>query len=94
MASVSTKPNHVCDIRFVRISYVGPIEKLNEIKNAPTTGWSDNKVAIADGGGYVLTYSNQGIAYYVRMKLTTNTSVSGEIVGVNYEFQQFDPQNL
>lgn len=94
MASVYTKPDHVCDIRFVRISYVGPIEKLNEIKNAPTTGWSDNKLAIVDGGGYVLTYSNQGIAYYVRMKLTTNASASGEIVGVNYEFQQFDPQNL
>lgn len=74
----------------VKMVSVGTVSKLNDIKTAPAEGW-DASMPLVNSGGYVITYSYSGKAYYVRLFITFNVSAAGDLVGINYQFQHFTP---
>lgn len=75
---------------YVKGVSVGTVSKLNDIKTAPTEGWG-NELPFENNGGYIITYTYQGKAYYVRLFITFNVSAAGDLVGINYQFQHFTP---
>lgn len=77
---------------YLRIAYAGSVSKLRDIKSAPSSGWSTSSPL--ENGGYVITYTYSGKPYYIRLLVALNYSVSGDLVGINYQFQHFTPSNI
>lgn len=77
---------------YLRIAYAGSVSKLSDIKSAPSSGWST--AVPLENGGYVITYTYSGKPYYIRLLVALNYSVSGDLVGINYQFQHFTPSNI
>ena len=75
---------------YVKMISVGNVSKLNDIKTVPSEGWG-NELPLVNNGGYVITYTYQGKAYYIRLFITLNISAAGDTVGINYQFQYFTP---
>ena len=85
-----------------RMASVGKVSKLDDIKIAPTSGWAPQQskynrlysaLPLVDNNGYVIMYIYDGKAYYIRLFITLNKSVTGETVGIHYQFQHFIPSN-
>ncbi|MDD5870345.1 MAG: hypothetical protein PUC77_02510 [Bacteroidales bacterium] len=85
-----------------KMASVGKISKLDDIKIAPTSGWApqqswydkrNSALPLVDNNGYVIMYIYDGKAYYIRLFITLNKSVTGETVGIHYQFQHFIPSN-
>lgn len=75
---------------YVKMISVGTVSKLSDIKTVPAEGW-DTTLPLVNNGGYVITYTYQGKAYYIRLFITLNISAAGDTVGINYQFQYFTP---
>ncbi len=75
---------------YVKMVYVGNVSKLSDIKTVPAEGWG-NELPLENNGGYIITYTYQGKAYYIRLFITFNVSAAGDLVGINYQFQHFTP---
>lgn len=75
---------------YVKMVYVGNVSKLSDIKTVPAEGWG-NELPLENNGGYIITYTYQGKAYYIRLFITFNVSAAGDWVGINYQFQHFTP---
>lgn len=75
---------------YVKMISVGTVSKLSDIKTVPAEGWG-NELPLDNSGGYIITYTDQGKAYYIRLFITFNVSAAGDLVGINYQFQHFTP---
>lgn len=75
---------------YVKMISVGTVSKLNDIKTVPAEGWGTTP-PLVNNGGYIITYTYQGKAYYIRLFITFNVSAAGDLVGINYQFQHFTP---
>lgn len=75
---------------YVKMISVGNVSKLSDIKTVPGEGWG-NELPLENNGGYIITYTYQGKAYYIRLFITFNVSAAGDLVGINYQFQHFTP---
>ncbi len=75
---------------YVKMISVGTVSKLSDIKTVPAGGWG-TKLPLVNNGGYIITYTYQGKAYYIRLFITFNVSAAGDLVGINYQFQHFTP---
>ena len=75
---------------YVKMVSVGNVSKLSDIKTVPAEGWG-NELPLENNGGYIITYTYQGKAYYIRLFITFNVSAAGDRVGINYQFQHFTP---
>ena len=75
---------------YVQMISVGTVSKLNDIKTVPAEGWG-NELPLDNIGGYIITYTYGGKAYYIRLLITFNVSAAGDLVGINYQFQHFTP---
>lgn len=75
---------------YVKMVSVGNVSKLNDIKTVPAEGWGTTP-PLVNNGGYIITYTDQGKAYYIRLFITFNVSAAGDTVGINYQFQHFTP---
>ena len=75
---------------YVKMISVGTVSRLSDIKTVPAEGWN-NQLPLENNGGYVITYTCEGKAYYIRLFITFNVSVAGDFVGINYQFQHFTP---
>lgn len=75
---------------YVKMISVGKVSKLSDIKTVPAEGWG-NELPLTDKNGYIITYTYEGKAYYIRLFITFNVSAAGDMVGINYQFQYFTP---
>lgn len=75
---------------YVKMVSVGNVSKLSDIKTVPSEGWGAS-MPLVNNGGYVITYTYSGKAYYIRLFITFNVSAAGDLVGINYQFQHFTP---
>ena len=75
---------------YLKMISIGTVSKLSDIKTVPAEGWG-TKQPLVNNGGYVITYTYQGKAYYIRLFITLNVSAAGDTVGINYQFQHFTP---
>ena len=75
---------------YLKMVSVGTVSKLSDIKTVPAEGWG-KELPLENNGGYIITYTYQGKAYYVRLFITFNVSAAGDLVGINYQFQHFTP---
>lgn len=75
---------------YVKMVSVGNVSKLSDIKTVPSEGWGAS-MPLVNNGGYIITYTYQGKAYYIRLFITFNVSAAGDLVGINYQFQHFTP---
>ena len=82
--------NHDGLYSYVKMIYVGTVSKLSDIKTVPAEGWG-KELPLENNGGYIITYTYQGKAYYIRLFITFNVSAAGDLVGINYQFQHFTP---
>ncbi len=82
--------NYSITYSYVKMIPVGTVSKLNDIKAVPAEGWGD-VLPLENNGGYIITYTYGGKAYYVRLFITFNVSAAGDLVGINYQFQHFTP---
>ncbi len=81
---------HGSGYSYVKMVSVGNVSKLCDIKTVPGEGWSTS-LPLVNNGGYVITYTLEGKAYYIRLFITFNVSAAGDLVGINYQFQHFTP---
>ena len=82
--------NYSAQYSYVKMILVGTVSKLSDIKTVPAEGWG-NVLPLENNGGYIITYTYEGKAYYIRLFITFNVSAAGDLVGINYQFQHFTP---
>ena len=88
--SIKIGSRHNGGYTYVKMVSVGTVSKLSDIKTVTAEGW-DTYMPLVNNGGYVITYTYQGKAYYIRLFITFNVSAAGDLVGINYQFQHFTP---
>lgn len=92
----SLKDSYRNDIRCAELGSVSSLSAINHVKDLKWVSALESntqKTLIVDEkSGFVIEGTCAGQAYYVRVFIDSfNRNASGEVIGVNYKWQQFIP---
>ena len=86
------------DVHDLRYAACGEVKSLESIKSVDGLNWvkGDNgyssRLTVEEKYGFVIEGTRDGQAYYVRMFIDSfNRNASGDVIGINYKWQQFIP---
>lgn len=83
----------------IRCAAFGSVQSLSDINNVKDLEWYDaydctenRRLAVEEKSGFVIEATYNGQAYYVRVFIDSfNRNASGDVIGINLKWQQFNP---
>ena len=83
----------------IRCAAFGSVQSLSDINNVKDLEWyeaydctANRRLAVEEKSGFVIEGTYDGQAYYVRVFIDSfNRNASGDVIGINYKWQQFTP---